>query len=794
MTGSRPRARAQFILSAMLLLAAGAFGQEKITIAVAPEGLTLEEALQMATRDTGRNFVYLSERQLQTKKIYMPGITEVPREQIYDFWQAIFRSSGFAMVPMGPEGGEFILIEPIDSSKILKTAATYVSSDELPKWRRKAGEVILTTILLQYVTVSHVRQAVTNIIQARTAEFIHEVQSANSLIVMGFAPTVYAISQLVKAMDVPSGSATLKFEMISLENAVAEEIMPIITDLIETTAGQPQAARNQPRRAGVPPGQEKPSPKIIADPRTNSLVVYAVESDMNEIKRLVAALDTPVHDVESNIRIYFLKNTNADDLSETLRQVIGQGSTRSTRPGAGLRGAQGRPTTTNQRGQEVSIVPDANTNSLIITATKTRYDEIEPIIRKLDQARPQVLIEAAIVELSDTDLKNIGVELTAIEGGDDRYRVAGATGFGLSTITFGGIPGGDGGTGGTGGTGTGGGGGTGGTGGTSGTGGGLLDGLARIPFFAGDGLSFQGLVAGVFHSSLNVPILVSLLKSVTKGNLVSVPSVLTNDNETSRILVGREVPTVSFQTTAAGTDNRSFQDYQEADLELIITPHISSADYLRLEIQLKVEAFVGVVDVFSGVPPPKTTREFLGSVTVPNGKTIVIGGLVQDNYQETVNSVPFLGDIPVIGELFKSRSTNMEKNTLYMFVTPTIFSDFKALEDVSYQKKLELKRLQGNVKLVDPHFREVGIEDENISLEEIEMSGNLDVPRYAPMSVTGQADERPVAGIPVKPAAREDGRETVINQEGTVIFKSGQATRRSKPERNEDPGSANKNK
>lgn len=738
--------------------------QETMVISLGPEGLTLSELIEMAERDTGRTFLYGDEggqvRELQQKKVHIVGVHEVPADEIYQFYQSVFRSQGYAMVPMGPEAGEVVLVEPIANSRLLKTAAKYVDSENLGEWQRRAGEVILTSIQLEHVTVAHVRQAVQNIIQSRTAEFIHEVQSANALIVMGFAPTVYAIKQLVDAMDRPVVGATLEFDIIELENAVAEEMQPMLQDLIADSAGGgggQQAALRRAQQQGQPPqlpGQEAPEPKIIADLRTNSLVVYAIPPDMAQIRKLVKRLDREVSEIESNVHVYFLRNHNADDMATVIREVMtGQETTRSTRPG-GAGGIQGRggtgPVTSGARGAEVNIVPDPATNALIITATKTRYREIRELISKLDTRRPQVLVQAAIAELSDTDLLSIASELTAIEGGDDTYRFAGATSFGLSSITTSVVP--DGGNGGGGGTGTGTGGGAAG-GGLGGGNGDPFSGLARVPFASEGGISFSGLAAGIFEENLNVPLLVSLLKSTTKGNLVSVPSVLTNDNESSHIRVSRQVPTVDFQTSAAGTDNRSFGGFEEAQLLLSITPHISNDTYLRLDIELLVEAFMGATDVFSGVPPPKTTREFLGSVTVPNGRTVVIGGLVQDNYQTSVDSVPLLGDIPVLGYLFKSTSTSTEKTTLYLFVTPTIFTGFQELQDISYQKKLEVAKLEGNVKLIDPDFRPVELDDDRMSLEQIESSGHLDVPRYAPLTPIGeQVEETEVEGVPVKPA------------------------------------------
>lgn len=739
-----------------------------------PDGLTLEQALAWAKESTGRTFQFKTTDVQGKPKILMSGISRVRKDRMYEFWQAVFVTQGFAMVPTGGDGAEFFIsVEPIDTSRNLKQRASYVPVEDLPMLRDKVGEIIMTTIPLVHIQVASVRNAVNQIMAQRNFEFALDVPPANSLVVVGFCPTVYALHQVLKAMDLPAAAATLKFEKIALDYAVAEELQPIIQDLITPQQGAAASGVRVVPQGGEPaiPGQETPPPKLIADPRTNSLVVYAVESDLNEIKRLVAALDTEVTGVDSNIRIYFLKNTNASDIEGTLRDLLGQSAPR-TQQGTGIGRPGQQASTTNARGQEVVIVSDSNTNSLIIQASRTRYEEIRPLIEELDRRRPAVLVQAAIAELSDTDLQNIAVEVTAIEGGDSRYRFAGATGFGLSTITTGG--GGNGGTGGTGGTGTGTGGGTP-SSGSDGSGG-LLNNLVRIPFATATGIGFSGLAAGIFERNLNVPLLISMLKTYTKVNLLSTASVLTNDHENSTITVGRTITTARSETTAAGIDRVTADRDIEANLTLRISPHISNDNYLRLDIQLLVEAFQGIG--VAGLPPPRTRREFVGSVTVPNGKTVVIGGLVQDNYTKELAGVPFFSDIPILGELFKSTSESTERTTLYLFVTPTIIDSFQRLEDASYEKKLEVQKLGGNIHLIDPNFRVLGIDDRKIDIRALDASGVMDMPSYSPVTPVGAGvDIRPVEGNPLRPSRGAEDESIRVRPGGSVQIRDGQILR-----------------
>ncbi len=694
------------------------------TFKIAADGMPLETLVQAAEAATGRAFIYSDAIQLKGKIVKMLGTARVPKSQIFSLYQAIFVSQGYALTPLGDEKIGVLQIESIEQGRFLKQRAPFVHVDSLEKYKNDVGTVIMTSIPLRYIKVANVRGAVSQILGARSAEFTQEVESANALIVVAFAPTVFAIKQIVDAMDVPQIEATLKFEIIHLQHAVADELQPIIKDLISTDTSGAQRARPVPSpEGGGFGGAEKPEPKLISDPRTNNLVIYAVESDVNKIKVLVNALDTEIRELDSNIRVYMLKNQNAPDLVDVLKEVLGQSTGRGSRP-SNIRGAGGQgPTSITPQGQEVSIVADPNNNALLITASKTRYAEILPIIQALDQRRPQVLVQAAIAELSDSDTRNIGVEITALQGGNDSNKFGAVTGFGLSTIT------------------------------TTGTAPNIN--LVRVPFLSGSGtaqsIALEGGIFGIFNNDLNVPLLISMLKRTTKSNLVSVPSVLTNDNEESRIEVSRQVATSTFQTSQAGTDSQNFGGYQEAKIELIISPHISNDNYLRLEVELTVEAFVGT-SVSPVIPPDKTRRKLVGSVTLPSGRTVVIGGLVQDNDSETLSAVPFLSDIPLLGELFKNTSTLKEKTTLYVFITPTILNGFDKLEEISYERKAEIDKLDGQIKLVDPHFRPILLDDREVKINDIENSGSLDLPRYAPVVPQGTPGTEAIPdAIPVRP-------------------------------------------
>ncbi len=716
-------------------------GDDRFVFALSKDGMEFEKFVQLAAQLTGKTFVY-DARRINNKKINMIGQKILKQEDLVSFLQVLFFAHDMAIVPIGPPETEVLMIEDVKTSQSLKQRAVFVSREELEKRRRRVGEIIATTIPLRYIPVDKAQRALNNIVQDHRAGFVHPIEESNSLLVANFAPTVWAIYQMILAMDVPVPENELFFEQLSLEYHVAEDLAPILENLIEVrteinSSGGGRSSSSRSRRPSSSNASQTPAPRIIADPRNNTLLVYAVEEYMSEIKKLVQLLDTEVTESVSNIHYYELRNTNAEDIQDVLTDLLQNTGSRGTR-GSGSGGSRGtnrssssRTNTGSNNQTEVNIVADTNTNSLLITATRARFEEIAEIIAKLDKRRPQVLVQAAIAELSDRDLENIGVEIAQVENGQDG--LFGVSNFGLSSIQNR-----NGST--TGGTGTGGGGATGGTTALD-----MISDLVRVP-----NLDAQGLVTGVFTNFIEVPLLVQLFKQTIKGNLVSVPSILVNDNQEAHIIVGDEIPTTAINQGQI-TNQTSFAGYQSANLELSISPTISNDNYLRLNIFLSIQAFTGA-QIDPSVPPPRSTREIQTNITVQSGRTVVIGGLTTDNLRETVSGIPLLSDIPVLGYLFRTSGIQRDKTTLYVFITPTILNDFHELERISYERKLEIAKLEGQVHIVDPEFRRLDIGDEEIGIEAIEASGHLDLPQYKPSVAPTDPDEGADArGVPIKP-------------------------------------------
>ncbi|TDJ79719.1 MAG: type II secretion system protein GspD, partial [Planctomycetota bacterium] len=337
---------------------------------------------------------------------------------------------------------------------------------------------------------------------------------------------------------------------------------------------------------------------------------------------------------------------------------------------------QGRPGGgASSRTTEFVVVPDIETNSLLIAANRTRYQELLSLIQRLDQRQPQVLIETALIELSGRDFLDIGIELALSDipnnGQDGGF---GVTDFGLSTLAD-----------------------------TDGDG--IPD--IKIPNQA------AGFTAGILSGdNFNLPFLISMIQERRNSNVLNVPSVLVNNNGSATVTTKDEQPTTQITATGGigGQTQENFSEYVEAGTTMTISPSISASGYLRLQISLEVSNFLGAVQ--GSIPPPRTTRIIETSVSVPDGDTMVIGGIILDNHTSTKQQIPILGDIPIIGRLFSRESDSLDRTALYFFVTPHILRDdnFADLAELSYQKKLEAADTIGadRVRLIDPDFNSAG--------------------------------------------------------------------------------------
>ncbi len=672
---------------------------------VGPETINLEWLTKLCQSQTGRVFTYdePTGTELRNKQLRLIGPKRVPKAEIYSFYQIINFIHGFILKKVGPEPLSVILVQPAQPTgqrpTQVRNEAVYVTPDELPGIASQVATQVVTVMHLPHTDVRQLG----NSLRALTADpsgaqNVTPVGNSNSVILTGFASSVASLAKILQLVDdeaARDAGVEPGFEVIPLEFAAAEDMADILEQLLEAARRNVQGARAQVAAAQGATGQIAGGggeTKILTYPRTNSLLVMALPEDMQNIKELVARLDVDVIEPERTYHVYALDNVKASDLSEVLEDFI-QGANRLAQSGAAGRagGGNAQPaaapgTGLSSRDSEIVVVADEATNSLLIAASKRRYEEVLELIEKLDRRQPQVLIETALIELSGRDTLDLGVELGFADIPADGTGGFGITSFGLSTFE-------------------------------DTTGDGIPD--LRVP-----NEDLLGVTGGIIESGdFSLPFLINAVKTRRDTNVLNIPSVLVNNNGSATVTATESEPTTTSTQAAAGGSQTGFGGYQDAGITMQISPSISASGYLRMDVTLEISNFTGSFS--GGIPPPKTTRTISTSVNVPDGDTMVIGGIISDNTAEDTTGVPWLSDIPLLGHLFRRDSDSNNRTTLYFFVTPHILEDknFADLAEISYQVKLKAAEKIGadRVKIVDPTFES--------SADAVDLSG-FEVPLY----------------------------------------------------------------
>ena len=413
-----------------------------------------------------------------------------------------------------------------------------------------------------------------------------------------------------------------------------------------------------------------PEISILPDERTNSLLIMASRQQIEDIRGLIDKLDVPVRG-QGRIQVYYLKFADSEELADTLNSLLGSGGGssggggRSPLPGAASNAMQNLRSTVTPLSEGVTITADPATNALVIQASKEAYETLRQVIEKLDVSRPQVLVEALIVEVDVTDALNLGFSAAYrfLNGDVDMLLATGVTSV---------VPGA-----------------------------GLVSQIVKSPSFTNPG-DIDDVTKPAQDDGRNVQIGVTASKSNNDVNIVSAPHILTSDNEEAEIKIGQNIPIISgttqAPTTTAGAGSSGLavaQSVQRQDVgvTLRVTPQISEGDTLRMEIfqeLTEVAESAAGADV-NKVGPTLTSRKVENTVVVHDGETVAIGGLISEVFSDNVNGVPWLADIPFLGWAFKTKGKNLRKINLIVFLTPHIVRSAEDLEQNTIRKRVELE-------------------------------------------------------------------------------------------------------
>ncbi len=505
----------------------------------------------------------------------------------------------------------------------------------------------------------------------------------NSLVITDYGDNLTRMGRIIAALDVPSGTDV---EVIPLRNAVASEIIPLLTRLTDGAVG-----------AAVP-GQAAGGQRVtvLPDPRTNAIILRGPsQAQVSLVRALVAQLDQPTAGGDAgNIFVVHLKNADAVRVATTLRAALaanpsssgggaaggGGASTPVARVGGGAAGlGAGAGATTGASQQSTAptsqaaapstggnIQADPASNSLIITATEPQYRQIRAVIDMLDTRRAQVFIESLIAEVSADKVAEFGIQWQGALGRD------GDKNIGVLGTNFG-------------------------SGGNN-----IIDlavgiGTQSATSKPGTGFNF-GLLREIGGNYV-LGFLARFLQSNGAGNILSTPNLLTLDNEEAKIVIGQNVPFVTGQFTNTGGGNNGsvnpFQTIERKDvgLTLRVKPQISENGTVKMEIFQEVSS-VDAASRNSASGLITNKRSIESSILVEDGGIVVLGGLLQDEFSNNQEKVPLLGDVPILGNLFRSESRSRKKTNLMVFLRPVVLRDAKATEGLTLDRYDIMRVLQ----------------------------------------------------------------------------------------------------
>lgn len=496
-------------------------------------------------------------------------------------------------------------------------------------------KIVTQLIPLTHTTPDDMKKVLAPLV-SKTSVVIAHTQSG-ILIVTDTLSNIQKLLAIIESLDVDYSSAEL--EVLPLKYATATTIATTINSIFKRVS--PIVKGSAARTSGV---------NVVPYDRINALIVMAGPGDVLRVKRLVAMLDAaPEHD-EGNIRVVYLEHANAKELAAVLTALPTQDSTK--------KGPQKTPSIS----KNVKVMPDEATNSLIITADRSEFKVLEAVIKKLDIARRMVYLEALIMEVSTTSDFNVGVNWLGAGGFNDGTGAL-LTGFGgANTDGFSGVSVGE----------------------DSGVGSGISLGLLQ------KGIEVSGITFP------NISALITAYKNDATTNIISTPQILTTDNKKASISVGENIPYLS-QENAATPSERGYASYEYKDVAttLSITPQINQADTLRLEISTEVNKVKGNSP---GITPSTLTRKAETTVLVQDGQTIVIGGIIGHDADDGENKIPLLGDIPLLGWLFKTSQTKHVKSNMFIFITPHIIKNPADIATVTMVKEEQLGKVMPTVK------------------------------------------------------------------------------------------------
>ena len=584
--------------------------------------------------------------------------------QALRLFAAQLRTQSFALVE---SAGLYLVVPEADA----KLQSGGVSAGAVPA---SNGQIVTQIFQLNHESANNLVPILRPLISPNNTVNVNP--GTNALVITDYADNLQRLARIIAALDVANATGV---EVIPLKNALATDLVPMLQRLLDSGAASGGAPA-----AGQTDATFKTT--VMAEPRSNSLILRAANTARMTLARsLIAQLDQPTdkgpNAASGNIHVVYLKNADSTKLAATLRAAISaqgnaaggansamaSGMTNTNNTANNAAGGGGANASFTSAGSQPStggqIQADPSTNSLIITAPEPQYRQLRAVIDKLDARRAQVFVESLIAEVSAEKAAEFGVQWQGPLGGK------GDTNIGLLGTNF-------------------------------------RVGGANLISLATQGASgtvapSSGLNIGVAHNNNGTYVLGFLarfLQTTGDGNVLSTPNLLTLDNEEAKIVIGQNVPFVTGQYTnnnnAAGSVN-PFQTIERKDvgLTLRVKPQISENGTVKLQIYQEVSR-LDPASINSATGLITNKRSIESSVLVEDGGIVVLGGLLQDDFGNSQERVPGLGDVPLFGNLFRADSRSRKKTNLMVFLRPVVVRDGASTENLSLSRYEQMRSVQ----------------------------------------------------------------------------------------------------
>ena len=572
---------------------------------------------------TGRNFI-MDDRVKGKISVFSPA--KLTTDEAFNVFTSVLELKGFTVIQAGRV------------YKIIPTAMARQSDMRILTDRERGP--VNDTYVARIITLENISaQEAVSFLQPVVSKdgYISAFGPGNMLLLVDSAMNTNKVLNILQLID--GEQPRQGPELVFLKNAAADTVAGIVRDWIggkttpRPTGGQAAASASAGAGVGV---------LVVPDTRLNALIIFGNDKDKDDIKQLIAMLDVVPPTSSSKVNVYYLENADATEVAKVLDGVVKGSAAQPTPQGQGTAPGQQSPF----EGGRITITPDKATNSLVIMASPMDYQNLLQVIQGLDRRRRQVFVQAVIAEISLSKLKELGLQWGMVGAASDGQYASVVGQYDPQQIVS-----------------------------------------TLLQSFTGTGNVISSLVTDNLGTPANFAAVLRALETNGAVNVLSTPNILTSDNKEAEIFVGENVP-FRGNVTISNTTTPSFQSIERKDtgISLKITPQISEGEYVKLDLYQEISAVsptttTGAADLIT------TKRSAKTSVVVKDKDTVVIGGLIQDRELENISKMPLLGDIPLLGWLFKFKSKSREKTNLMIVLTPRIIRNAEEMATVTNQQK-----------------------------------------------------------------------------------------------------------